>query len=296
LRLLLFLKNLRKVRFDPIKSLETRFVQIPIETNKTVNPVELRSVFGANLRKLASRYPSVAGLCRELGINRTQFNRYLAAESFPRPDVLHRICLFFDVDARILLEPVDDIGTVGTDPFNHPAVKSYLGKTVETVSESELPNGFYRFSRPSFVNDDLYVLGLMFVFRSEGRAFLRGYELPEAMNDQGLPISAYNREFRGVILKQEQGLVILAARRGATTCSFSYLARVPSFHNNFWEGYATRTVTESLTGHRVARFVIEHIQGDWRAARAVARESGFCSAKDLPGYHARLMRVGQPFR
>ena len=73
------------------------------------DPVEVRGIFGANLRQLSGRYPSIAGLCRELGINRTQYNRYLSGESFPRPDVLQRICTFFDTDARILLEPVDEL-------------------------------------------------------------------------------------------------------------------------------------------------------------------------------------------
>ena len=72
-------------------------------------PAELRSMLGANLRQLADRYPSVAELCRQLGVNRTQFNRYLSGESFPRPDVLDRICRFFDVDARILLKPLEEI-------------------------------------------------------------------------------------------------------------------------------------------------------------------------------------------
>ena len=74
-------------------------------------------MFGANLRQLARDSASISALCRDLQINRTQFNRYLAGESFPRPDVLHRICSFFGVDARILLEPVSDIHTGATGAF-----------------------------------------------------------------------------------------------------------------------------------------------------------------------------------
>ena len=40
------------------------------------DPAALRRVFGENLKALCADYPSIAGLCRELGINRTQFNRY----------------------------------------------------------------------------------------------------------------------------------------------------------------------------------------------------------------------------
>ena len=83
---------------------------MPSDLTKTVtrrpSPAELRSMLGANLRQLSNQAASISALCRELGINRTQYNRYLAGESFPRPDVLHRICSYFEVDARILLAQV----------------------------------------------------------------------------------------------------------------------------------------------------------------------------------------------
>ena len=64
-------------------------------TNTILSPIELRAVFGQNLRILCQKHSSISSICRDLGINRTQFNRYLSGESFPRPDVLHKICIFF---------------------------------------------------------------------------------------------------------------------------------------------------------------------------------------------------------
>lgn len=71
-----------------------------------MNQEATRKIFSDNLRKLCKDQPSVSHVCREIGINRTQFNRYLSAESWPRPDVLARICNYFDVDANILLVPI----------------------------------------------------------------------------------------------------------------------------------------------------------------------------------------------
>ena len=70
-------------------------------TRDMTDPVEVRGIFGANLRHLSGRYPSIAGLCRELGINRTQYNRYLSGESFPRPDVLQRIVMGVGAEAYL---------------------------------------------------------------------------------------------------------------------------------------------------------------------------------------------------
>ena len=83
--------------------------------NMRRSPSELRSMFGSNLRSLARTYPSISELSRQLGINRTQFNRYLAGESFPRPDVLARICDFFDV----LSSSSHRFGVVGSAMRNH---------------------------------------------------------------------------------------------------------------------------------------------------------------------------------
>jgi transcriptional regulator with XRE-family HTH domain len=64
-------------------------------SERSESPAEPHAMFGRNLRLLGQPYASVSALCRELGINRTQFNRYLSGESFPRPDILQRICAYF---------------------------------------------------------------------------------------------------------------------------------------------------------------------------------------------------------
>lgn len=260
------------------------------------DPAELRGIFGANLRLLASDYPSIAGLCRELGINRTQFNRYLSGESFPRPDVLHRICEFFDVDARILLEPVGSIKQTESDLFSHPDIAEFLGNGSVQVDTDTFPSGFYRFSRPSFVDSKLFVVGLVYVYRKDGFSLVRGYEPREAMIQQGLSTSPESREFRGVFMRQEQGVAALMARHKALTCSFNFLSRVSSYENNFWEGYATRTVRESHSGRRAARMVYEHIQFNTKAIFDTARNGGMKRRDELHPFHAKLLNLDMPFK
>ena len=251
-------------------------------------------MFGDNLRILARSFPSVSQLCRELGINRTQFNRYLSGESFPRPDVLHRICTFFDVDSRILLEPIE---TLQPDRgiLNHPFVADYIGAGVRSIPQDIFPDGFYRFSRPSFTETDLIITGLVYVFRRDGHTFLRGYEPREAMRYQGLPTDSATREFRGVILPQEDGIAALVSHRNTMATSFNYLSRVASFQNHFWTGYATRTVRDSTTGRRAARLVYEHLGGFGPEALQAARSVGFCKTEELIPYHRKLLQPERPF-
>lgn len=268
----------------------------PTTSDQTPSPSELRQIFGANLRQLSSQHSSIAGLCRDLGINRTQYNRYLSGESFPRPDVLHRIATFFGCDARILLEPVDEIDTTPYDLLHHPVLEDFFGQQITHVPEAMFPSGFYRFSRASFVEPDRYIQALAMVWREDGLSFVRGLEAKAAFEQQGLPSDVKSREFRGTIMMQEEGITMLSSRRNATTCSFGFLNKAPSFQNNFWVGFATRTVPEGIDGTRAVRMVFEHLDRDTHRVLNAARSVGFCSEDELPGFHRRLLRTSEAFK
>lgn len=259
------------------------------------NPSELRNTLGANLRELAKTSDSISALCRDLGINRTQFNRYLSGESFPRPDVLFRICQHFDVDARIILEPLSEIGGNATSILGHSEISDFLSAGVSQLREPIFPSGFYKFARRSFMDETLFVIGVVYVYRKDGITFLRGYDAKDAMKQQGLPTDAYSREFRGLMLAQEGGIAGMVSRRNSLTNSFNFLAQVPSFENNLWVGYTARTVRASTTGTRVTRLVYEYLGDDGPKVRAAARSAGFCNAKTLAPYLRSQLRVDEPF-
>lgn len=65
------------------------------------------SPFSANLRHACSLRRSVSEICRELGINRQQFNRYVNGEAVPSAHNLARIAAFFGVKpADFMLDPL----------------------------------------------------------------------------------------------------------------------------------------------------------------------------------------------
>jgi transcriptional regulator with XRE-family HTH domain len=61
--------------------------------------------FSRNLRLLCSYYKSIAEVCRQLKLNRPQFNRYLAGRGKPSPNTLKLLCDFFGVEAHELVMP-----------------------------------------------------------------------------------------------------------------------------------------------------------------------------------------------
>lgn len=252
-------------------------------------------MFGANLRLLARQYRSISDLSRQLGINRTQFNRYLSGESFPRPDVLDRICDFFEVDARILLEPADSFSNQG-NLLADPYLADFVGAQLNDIPESYFPNGFFQYSRRSFTDEANFVTGLIYIFRKSGNTFIRGYESRKSMQQQGLPLDPQTREFRGYLTRHEDGIAAIVSRRNAMTSSFNFLAQVASFENNHWVGYATRTVRESASDARIVRLVYEHLGTDISKVLPAARGSGLTPEENLKPFHRRLLKPDEPFR
>lgn len=258
-------------------------------------PAQLRNMFGTNLRQLAQNYSSISALSRDLGINRTQFNRYLSGESFPRPDILSRICDFFDVDARVLLDPVDSISRDKAQTA-HPFLAGFMGQSVQKIPEEQFPGGFYKFSRRSFLKQTDFVTGLVHVSHQGDSTFMRGYEPKGAMAIQGIPPSAQAREYRGYAMRVEEGIALFVCRRNGLTGSFNYLNRVTSFENNFWVGYVARTVRENSSSHRMTRLVYEYLGNKPSAVMGTARRAGFSTYEDLEPFHQRLLQPEDPFR
>lgn len=61
--------------------------------------------FCSNLKLLCSYHKSIAEVCRRLGINRTQFNRYLKGSNQPSTHRLQQICDFFGVEPHEIRLP-----------------------------------------------------------------------------------------------------------------------------------------------------------------------------------------------
>lgn len=64
--------------------------------------------FAQNLRSICAEYGSIAQVCREIGINRQQFNRYLNGGGMPSAHNLRRIARHFDLPEAQLFANHDD--------------------------------------------------------------------------------------------------------------------------------------------------------------------------------------------
>lgn len=146
------------------------------------------------------------------------------------------------------------------------------------------------------MQDDVYVVGMTRIYRLGPRTFIRGFELREAIRQQGLPMTADAREFRGIVIPQEGGVAIMISRRRALSLGFSYVAPHVSFQHNFWVGYSGLNTRENSSTQRMSRLVMERLEPDWKIYMEAARSAGFRSADELPAYHRQQLQIGVPFR
>ncbi|WP_255571914.1 helix-turn-helix transcriptional regulator [Celeribacter sp. PS-C1] len=164
------------------------------------------------MRQLSKRASSISQLCRDLDINRTQFNRYLNGEAFPRPDVLSKICQYFDVDARILLEPLDCLTERASKEDAARVLSSFLFDVdALKVAPDAFPAGYYLHHRVSyFVPDQISTTLLQFYYDDSANLRIRGY-MPYASGARiGLPRAAPARVFHGVVFRQLVGFAFMA--------------------------------------------------------------------------------------
>lgn len=66
----------------------------------------------ANLRLLCGYRPSISLVARDLGVNRSQLNRYLSGSSTPRPPLMRRICDYFGVEDHEVRLPQSDFAAI----------------------------------------------------------------------------------------------------------------------------------------------------------------------------------------
>ena len=104
-----------------------------------------------NLRYLAGHYRSVAEVCRRMGINRQQFNKYLSGAAAPSMHNFKRVADFFGVDeGELLLPHADFVKIVMQRPVGldlPEALRGFLGdwrrKVAQSRREMERYHGLY---------------------------------------------------------------------------------------------------------------------------------------------------------
>lgn len=203
-------------------------------------PSEVRSVFGVNLRALCGKYPSNVKAANELGINRTQLNRYLASESFPRPDQLLKICEHFGVDARILTHPLTEISSLKNREKRVGLVPSF-DSSFRPVPTELFPDGFYNEWSYSHIHKDKIDRYLGMAFTQNSNRFFK-IKAPTLLDDNASTkrVGRHWNTFMGQAFMQMNNFAIIdrsATELGPSTIAMTSFVSGFSIDRNIHIGY-----------------------------------------------------------
>lgn len=252
-------------------------------------------VFGQNLRDLTALRGSQAQVSEELDINRIQFGRYLRSESFPKPNVLKRICDYFDVDARIVTERLTpgQLEMIGAGAGKLAAIvpnPSAMNEAITYCASDQayfddntgLPDGIYQFWRRAFARPDCAVKMLIKIASLNHARVIRGYD-PVLTYFDKKNYRGQAREFRGMLLRQRVGYASVSFHHEPSrVVSVSYFEPVDTVTGSFAAGFSMIARAERPDCHRVSRSIISRIEGGWADVMRVARLPSFIAWEDVP--------------
>ena len=231
--------------------------------------------FADNLRALCTQHGSIAAVCRALGMNRQQFNKYLAGSTLPNGPTLQKICSFFAVEPAALFHGQD--GQNATLPAPFTALGAFSG-AVGKMRQSTLRPGCYHFYYPWERDAGKCVRAALFVYRKDGSTlFSRFTKLRMLGRRQRYYLSGRHD---GVVLDGDGGKFLLALnRKGHGELSMVTLGAENALNRDFMSGLAL--VMDSAGSPLALRATLEYRGGSSLLRRTIA-ESGILSLSD-PG-------------
>jgi transcriptional regulator with XRE-family HTH domain len=124
--------------------------------------------FADNLRALCARHGSIAAVCAAIGMNRQQFNKYLAGSTLPNAPALERICSFFRIDPAKLFQPEP------TAPVTPPA-EAWASLNLDAMRLTTLRPGCYHLYMPWRREASKCLRAALIVYRKDGLTLFARY-------------------------------------------------------------------------------------------------------------------------
>jgi transcriptional regulator with XRE-family HTH domain len=210
-------------------------------------PFSPHQTFADNLRALCTRHGSIAAVCRALGMNRQQFNKYLAGSTLPNGATLERICGFFAIEPQSLFrDPLapDTQALPGSTPAGTDAfaalpcgTRQFASAALGRMRNSSLRPGCYYFYFPWARDPAKCVRAALYVYRRGGLTlFTRFTKFRSPSQRQRYYLRGRHD---GVVLESDKAKFLLAMnRKGYGEMSLVSLGVESALSQDFMSGLA----------------------------------------------------------
>jgi transcriptional regulator with XRE-family HTH domain len=188
--------------------------------------------FADNLRALCARHGSIAAVCTGMGMNRQQFNKYLAGSTLPNAPALEKICAFFAVTPESLFQASSGIRSI-----RQAELPGALAPVLDKMRGSTLRPGCYHFYTPWPREPATCLRSALLVYQKGGLTlFSRFTKYRHAGSRQRYAISGRHD---GVVLESDQARHLLATRhKGMGEMSLVSIGMEGALSQDFMSGLA----------------------------------------------------------
>ncbi|WP_457925577.1 XRE family transcriptional regulator [Pseudomonas aeruginosa] len=191
---------------------------------------------GANLKLLCSHYRSISEVCRQLAINRAQFNKYLSGQSQPTPYNRKRIGDFFGVeDYELGLPPEQFARLIGArtsaqprQPSNDPLLRLLQPLRAEASDLGRYCGYYFEYANCMSVPGSI-LLSLVHLYEEDGVFLFERQERQERTSSTDVQAEEWARcRYLGAAF-QLQDRVFLIDYESLTLNEMSQTILIPSF-------------------------------------------------------------------
>ena len=201
--------------------------------------MSIHDTFARNLRRKSEEFGSIADVCRGAGINRQQFNKYLAGNSIPNAITLRRICNFLNIQEHSLFvnekRNVDEIEAAPFMPRRGPLGFFQFASKKYDFEIKDIPNGHYYCFMPVHKVSGVLVRVLLSI-RQNGKQkeFVRLTRFPSASGSSKLLMRGRHK---GIVFANSSEIYFLGINRYAPhQLSLMMIERGNGTSNGFSKG------------------------------------------------------------
>jgi transcriptional regulator with XRE-family HTH domain len=261
-------------------------------------------IFARNLREECSRFDSIAQLCRDSGINRQQFNKYLSGSTIPNARTLERLCTFLGIeDAQLFIRPEDKSALHDLRGIQTKSTPENLSLT-KFLHAVNLKNRLPQFATPSselvvgVYNCYFPLEGIPnFLMRSVLKTSVVGNEMRFIRHTRIKSPSSRSEhvafgKHHGFVIDDSTSVVLLGRNiHSPNNISAIFIRKVPMFGLRIKTGLA---FAQGVTTSFACRVCIESLGNSQVALKTALRESGIVAVTDPTVSKAVLNAMTQP--
>jgi transcriptional regulator with XRE-family HTH domain len=235
--------------------------------------LQMSDAFPENLRFLCSRAPSIAAVCRRLGLNRQQFNKYLSGDVRPSAHNMRLICDFFGVTESELhmhagrFSEIVSLRKHAPSPAAPAHPMSHIEALYKCSASLERYVGYYfryyySFSYPAYVTKSLGRIS-----EKDGRFYWNNIEY---MSPAGTRAARHASKYKGAIFYLADRIFVIEYH-SLLKNSITEMILYPAHHTRISHLIGIQTGAPSIRGRKPAasRVLLEFLGKEVVTRRAL---------------------------